>query len=113
MYAVDQVTILLKDFTYDGNGRDTFFMVGVFQDPNRKGDIVPNEYGKTNVLQRYLNAEFTLTIPNGKTVDQLKWFSVYDLTDHEEFGTLYIPEGFEPPDMQVLSHLEGKSNDVE
>ena len=44
-----------------------------------KGDIVPNEYGRTNVLQRYLNSEFTLTLPNGKQVDQIKWFAVYDL----------------------------------
>ena len=66
MYAVDKFTLLIKDFIYDGNGRDTYFMVGVSNQPGRKGDIVPNEFGKTNVLQRYLNEEFTLTMPNGK-----------------------------------------------
>jgi hypothetical protein len=110
---VDRYTILIKDFTYDGNGRDTFFMVGNTNQPGRKGDIVPNEYGKTNVLNRYLNDEFTLTLPNGKEVQQLKWFAVYDLTEYEAYGSLYIPEGFEPPDKQALSHLQGKSNEIE
>ena len=88
-------------------------MVGVSNQPGRKGDIVPNEYGKTNVLQRYLNDEFTLTLPNGKRIDQLKWFAVYDLTEYEAYGALYIPEGFEPPGTKEVSHLEGKSNNIE
>jgi len=113
VYAVDRFTLLLKDFTYNGNGKDTFFMVGNTNQPGRKGDIVPNEYGRTNVLQRYLNSEFTLTLPNGKQVDQIKWFAVYDLTEYEAYGALYVPDGFEPPWKQVLSHLEGKSNGVE
>jgi len=113
VYAVDRFTLLIKDFTYNGNGKDTFFMVGNTNQPGRKGDIVPNEYGRTNVLQRYLNSEFTLTLPNGKQVDQIKWFAVYDLTEYEAYGALYIPDGFEPPWKQVLSHLEGKSNGVE
>ena len=88
-------------------------MVGVTNRPSRKGDIVPNEHGKTNVLQQYLNQEFTLTIPNGKSIDELKWFAVYDLTEYEAYGSIYIPQGFEPPDTQYLSHLEGRSNGIE
>ena len=88
-------------------------MVGITNQPGRKGDIVPNEFGKTNVLNRYLNEEFTLTLPNGKMVEQIKWFAVYDLTEYEAYGALYVPDGFEPPDTQILSHLEGKSNNVE
>lgn len=88
-------------------------MVGLTNSPSRRGDIVPNEFGKTNVLKRYLNEEFTLTLPNGKMIEQIKWFAVFDLTDLEAYGALYIPEGFEPPDKQVLSHLEGRSNNVQ
>ena len=49
----------------------------------------------------------------GKQIHQLKWFAVYDLTEYEAYGSLFIPEGFEPPDTQVLSHLEGKANGIE
>ncbi len=113
VYAVDAYTLLLKDFTYDGNGRDTFFFAGTSNTPSRKGDIVPNEFGKTNVLSRYLKEEFTLTLPNAKAVNELKWFAVYDLTEHEAYGSLYIPEGFDPPQTQFLNHLEGRENGVE
>lgn len=113
IYAVDKYTLLLKDFTYDGNGQDTFFMVGVTNQPGRRGDIVPNEFGRTNVLKRYLNEEFTLTMPSGKQINQVKWFAVYDLTEHEAYGSIYIPEGFEPPDTQVLSYMEGKAHGIE
>lgn len=113
MYAVDKYTLLLKDFTYNGGGKDTFFMVGTTNQPSRKGDIVPNEYGKTNVLHRYLNQEFTLTVPNGKTIGELEWFAVYDLTEYEAYGSLRIPSGFEPPDTYIASHLEGRSNNID
>ena len=46
-------------------------------------------------------------------IQDLKWFAVYDLTEYEAYGSLFIPEGFEPPGTQELSHLEGKSNDIE
>ena len=39
VYAVDKYTLLLKDFTYNGGGKDTFFMVGTTNQPSRKGDI--------------------------------------------------------------------------
>ena len=28
MYAVDQHTLLIRNFVYDGNGKDTFFWAG-------------------------------------------------------------------------------------
>ena len=33
-----------------------------------------------DVLDRYLNEEFTIKLPSQKKITDLKWFSVYDLT---------------------------------
>ena len=73
LYVVDEKTLLLKDFTYDGQvslvtlaihtsfsnqlyffhqGKDTFFFGGGDASPNPSGFIVPNEYYRTNVLHR-------------------------------------------------------------
>ena len=52
LYVVDDKTLLLKDFTYDGQGRDAFFMGGGDASPNPSGFIIPNEYYRTNVLHR-------------------------------------------------------------
>lgn len=35
---------------------------------------------RTNVLDRYLNKDFTLTLPDNKRITDIKWFAVYDLS---------------------------------
>ena len=52
VYAVDDYTMLVKNFVYDGNGKDTFFWAGGSNRPGTQGFIVPNEDGRTNVLKR-------------------------------------------------------------
>jgi len=39
-----------------------------FFSPGAQGFIVPNEKGRTNVLDRYLNSEITITLPEGKRI---------------------------------------------
>ncbi|CAG0919956.1 unnamed protein product [Notodromas monacha] len=112
VYAVDAFTFFVKDFTYDGNGKDAFFWAGSNYRPGLQGFIVPNEYGRTNVLDRYLNKDITLTLPDKKKMTEIKWLAVFDLTVGEAFGDVYIPEGFEPPGAQVLSELSRRSNGV-
>ena len=79
---------------------------------NPSGFIIPNEYYRTNVLSRYLNKEFTLTLPPGKTVTDLQWFSVYDIETGSNFGEVIFPQDFQPPQKQHLQALEGISNNV-
>ena len=61
---------------------------------------------------RYLNDLITITLPDKKQVTELKWFAVYDLSLHDAFGDVYIPEDFEPPGPQVLTDILGVSNNV-
>lgn len=63
-------------------------------------------------ISRYLNDEITITLPDRKKITEIKWFAVYDLTLHEVFGDIYIPEDFEPPGSQILTDLVGRSNGV-
>ena len=39
LYVVDEKTLLLKDFTYDGQGRDAFFFGGGDSSPNPSGMV--------------------------------------------------------------------------
>ena len=52
VYAVDDETMMLHNFVYDGNGKDTFFWAGSSNRPSSKGYIVPDKNGRTNVLGR-------------------------------------------------------------
>ncbi|CAH1962148.1 unnamed protein product [Acanthoscelides obtectus] len=46
IHAVDERTLLLKSFSYDGNGADTFFWAGSVNRPGPQGFIVPDADGK-------------------------------------------------------------------
>jgi hypothetical protein len=88
VFAVDEFTFLIKNFIYDGNGPDTFFWVGSSTRPGPQGFIIPNEKGRTNVLLPYLNKDFTLKLPDGKKITDIKWLSIYDLTIQVIFVSL-------------------------
>lgn len=47
VYAVDENTLLLINFKYDGNGDDTFFFAGASTRAGPHGFIVPDEWGKS------------------------------------------------------------------
>nr|CAD7202981.1 unnamed protein product [Timema douglasi] len=110
VYAVDEYTFLFINFNYDGNGADTFFWAGATNRPGPQGFIIPDEFGKTNMLERYFNKDFTLTLPDGKKITEIKWIAIYDLSSQNTFGDVYIPEEFEPPTTQTVSQLTGKSH---
>ncbi|XP_025837315.1 protein Skeletor, isoforms B/C-like [Agrilus planipennis] len=65
---------------------------------------------RTNVLERYFNKDFTLTLPEKKKLTDIKWFAIYDIWSQNTFGDIYIPEDFEPPTVQKIGKLAAKSN---
>ncbi|KAF2343408.1 DM13 domain, partial [Trinorchestia longiramus] len=110
VYAVNRHSFHIRKFMYDGNGKDTFFWAGSRPRPGPQGFIVPNENGRyvwahimlsfmdectksnginvlcpslrTNVLRQYHNDDITIILPDGKTISEIRWLSVYDLTRH-------------------------------
>ncbi|CAG9858851.1 unnamed protein product [Phyllotreta striolata] len=112
VYAVNDWTLLLTSFSYDGNGADTFFWAGAANRPGPQGFIVPDSNGKTNVLERYFNKDFTLVLPDKKKITDIKWFAIYDIWSQNTFGDISIPEGFEPPTVQKVSPLVGKVHGI-
>ena len=52
---MDDETLMLHNFVYDGNGKDTFFWAGSSNRPSSKGFIVPDKDGRTNVLGRFVH----------------------------------------------------------
>lgn len=69
-------------------------------------------FNRTNILDRYFNKEFTLKLPDNKKITEIKWFAIYDLSTQNDFGDVYIPEGFEPPRPQRITGLSEESHDV-
>ncbi|CAH2096688.1 unnamed protein product [Euphydryas editha] len=105
VYAVDDWTILLVDFNYDGTGDDTFFWAGDSGRPGPLGFIVADQHGKTNILERYNNEEVQLKLPDGKRVSRITWLAVYDLASQNAFGDVFVPDEFEAPAPRALTPL--------
>ncbi|XP_023944110.2 protein Skeletor, isoforms B/C [Bicyclus anynana] len=105
VYAVDEWTLLLVDFNYDGTGDDTYFWAGDSGRPGPLGFIVPDQRGTTNVLERYNNEEVRLRLPDGKRVARVAWLAVYDLAAQSAFGDVYVPDEFEAPAERTLTPL--------
>nr|XP_050869082.1 protein Skeletor, isoforms B/C isoform X1 [Vespula vulgaris] len=107
VYAVDGRTLFIKDFTYDGEGPAAFFYAGNTKSPNSNGFRVRDERGTASVLKRYRRKDITLTLPDGKTLNSIKWFSVWCDEFAVNFGDVRIPRGFDYPKPQKLAALNG------
>lgn len=46
VYAVNEYTLLISDFTFDGSANDAFFWAGASSRPGPQGFILANEYGR-------------------------------------------------------------------
>ncbi|OAD56535.1 Protein Skeletor, isoforms D/E [Eufriesea mexicana] len=77
VYAVDGRTLFVKDFTYDGEAPSAYFYVGNSKSPNANGIRVRDETGSSDMLKRYRRKDITLTLPEGKTLGNIKWFFVW------------------------------------
>jgi hypothetical protein len=105
VYAIDEKTILVKNFEYDGQGPDAFFWVGTSERPGSVGTILAHPFeGKfyeyedqdAPVLKGQFDGskDIKLTLPASLNVSDLKWFSVWCRQFSVNFGDLIFPENF-------------------
>ena len=85
VFATDSRTVLIKGFTYDGEGPDTFFLAGSSGRPSGAGDVtvIPwpangeqYSYNDRNIplIKRSFDGseDLVLQLPSGMSVQQLK-----------------------------------------
>ena len=103
VYIVDENTLLIKGFTYDGAGPDAFFWAGSEGDPSTVGTILPYPYeGKfydytdksAPIIKGRFNGnlDITLKTPSTLKTSQIKWLSVWCRKFTVDFGHLYFPD---------------------
>ncbi|XP_077547635.1 protein Skeletor, isoforms B/C-like [Haemaphysalis longicornis] len=88
----DSANIELKNFNYDGTGKEVHFAVG--SDKNaKKGTLVKllDENGKSSKLEKYSDKTVTLKLPEGHHWIEFKWFTVYSFETDASLGELEIP----------------------
>ncbi|XP_041786217.1 protein Skeletor, isoforms B/C isoform X1 [Anopheles merus] len=108
VYAVDARTLFLKNFNYDGEGPAAYFYVGNTRAPNNKGaHRLRDERGRAGVLRRYRNEDITLSLPEGKTLRDIRWFSVWCDDFSVNFGDVQIRNDLDFPRPTKIAGLSG------
>merc|ERR1712165_633508 len=98
VFALDEETIVIKNFVYDGQGPDAFLLAGTSGQPSKGGEVVfpiPNDDGRTYaytdkdipILGRFTgDKDVVLRLPPGRRVSDLKWLSVWCREYAVDFG---------------------------
>lgn len=108
VFAVDSRTLFIKGFTYDGEGPAAYFYVGNSRVPSNKGGFrIRDERGSNGVLKKYRNKDITLTLPEGKTLRDVSWFSVWCDEFSVDFGNVVINKNLDFPRPQKVGALKG------
>lgn len=111
LYAIDEKTLMVKNFNYDGAGPDAFFWVGTEGSPSNVGDesktaILAHPFQGVHytyrddsapVLKAASQETLTLILPDHMKVSDLKWMSVWCRLYSVDFGNLIFPAEFEVP----------------
>lgn len=110
VYAVDEQTLFIRQFAYDGLAPDAYFWSGVAspQPAAADGFIVPDEKGSTKPLERYADKDVVLRLPEGKTLREINWICVWSRLRKENLGHILISKSLvipRPLEIGALSQL--------
>ncbi|XP_045780511.1 protein Skeletor, isoforms B/C isoform X2 [Maniola jurtina] len=110
VYAVDESTVFVRGFAYDGTAPDAFFWVGDTSQPSPEGTLVPYPEDYTSrdppVLTAHSNSDILLRLPGGKRLRDIRWISVWCRRFTVNFGDVFIPPGLDPPRPRVLPEFK-------
>ncbi|XP_050357466.1 protein Skeletor, isoforms B/C isoform X1 [Nymphalis io] len=110
VYAVDESTVFVRGFAYDGTGPDAYFWVGDTPQPSPEGTLVPypEDYASRDppVLSAHTNSDILLRLPAGKRLRDIKWISVWCRRFTVNFGDVFLPPGLDPPRPRVLPEFK-------
>ncbi|XP_048486593.1 protein Skeletor, isoforms B/C isoform X3 [Plutella xylostella] len=110
VYAVDEATVFVRGFAYDGTGPDAYFWVGDSPQPSPEGLLVPypDDYSSREppILQAHSGTDILLRLPAGKRLRDIKWLSVWCRRFTVNFGDVFIPAGLDPPRPRVLPEFK-------
>ncbi|XP_055540426.1 protein Skeletor, isoforms B/C isoform X1 [Wyeomyia smithii] len=108
VYAVDARTLFLKNFNYDGEGPAAYFYVGNTRAPSNKGaHRLRDERGRSGILRKYRNEDITLSLPEGKTLRDIRWFSIWCDDFSVNFGDVVIRNDLDFPRPTKIGQLSG------
>lgn len=77
MYAVDEHTLLIKSFVFDGDVDDTFFVLSKNEDLAEPLEYLADEVGSRQALATYMNEDIQIRLNPNTAIADYKSFGVY------------------------------------
>ncbi|XP_063851626.1 protein Skeletor, isoforms B/C-like [Scylla paramamosain] len=110
VYCVNNITIYIENFTYDGEAPDAFFFAGNRDEtPSNRGFIIPDERSRKEVLGPYsgrnLVLKFPITKKGQRSFSDIKWISVWCRRFGIDFGHVKVLRDLVKPAPQVATGL--------
>uniref|UniRef100_A0A1I7XN06 DM13 domain-containing protein n=1 Tax=Heterorhabditis bacteriophora TaxID=37862 RepID=A0A1I7XN06_HETBA len=104
VYVVNDTTLQIINFTYNGNAPDLYFWLDHKETPTNDGVKIPSfEYGITP-LGPYNNANrVVLILPGLHKLNNFRSFALYCYKYEHNFGSILIPENLVIPKPRFLS----------
>ncbi|CAG7823504.1 unnamed protein product [Allacma fusca] len=113
---LDDKTLEIPDFSYDGEGPASWFVVGQDGDYTQEFvdlpdiTVIPDENESCNGLKRYNGQTLRLTLPGKLKMSDISYVSLYCLRFNHNFGYLVIPDDLKlrksPRDTSRLEECE-------
>ncbi|XP_050674878.1 protein Skeletor, isoforms B/C isoform X5 [Leptidea sinapis] len=103
--VVDAQTLLVPNFSYDGEAPDAKFWVGRGEKPSPEGIRIPDENGKETPLRKYDKKTIVLTLPGELTVFDIGHFAIWCEAFTVNFGHIVLPRAAlanVPPSLKML-----------
>lgn len=126
LYAFNASTLVVKDFSYDGEGPDVFFWAGTTELPGKEGKILPYPFnGKfydyedsfAPVLGKFEKETIVLNMPPELKLAKIRWLSVWCREFGINFGDVIWPTdihfGFENKEDEEQVPLDNESAEAE
>ncbi|OTF71977.1 Skeletor, isoforms D/E-like protein [Euroglyphus maynei] len=130
LYASDENTIFIKGFSFDGTRNPySYFQAGFTPVPDGTGFTIADDQGtyvlfnsiqccsihhslfhSFNMLANYSNKDLILKLPAGRSIREIRWFSVWSRNNHLSMGHVTIPVNvdlprpLELPGLTTLAH---------
>ncbi|OQR75416.1 protein Skeletor [Tropilaelaps mercedesae] len=105
VFVMDDKTLFIKGFSYDGQGPDAYFWAGTSQKTDGSGFIIPDERGSLVKLGQYRNKDLVIRLPDNKSVRNIRWISVWCKKFSANFADLYLPRNLQIPKPVTVEKL--------
>ncbi|XP_055930349.1 uncharacterized protein LOC129960762 [Argiope bruennichi] len=112
VYAVNEKTLFIKNFNYDGKGADAVFWVGLTSTPDNTGFVIHPNRDSNEILKPHLNQDVILHLPEGIKITDLRWLSVWSRKFSISFGTVIFPPLLIIPQPAIIGSLNSTRQGV-